>query len=441
VPVDLNLEKDLDPGLRRGLAFGAQKLEELAALGKAIDNGRDSVANVLDASEYVVALRRTSTRRTKPAVARRLAAITPSQARRGASHEARRELQRFRFALPAYPTTTIGPFPQTQEVRKARAAHADGAMNDAVYEALLRKATADTVRWQEEIGLDVLVHGEYERHDIVQYFGEQLDGYAFTRHGWVQSCGSSCARPPIIHGDVSRPAPMSVAWPAYAQSLTTKPVKAALTGPVTMLQRSFVRDDQPRADTCRQIALALRDEVIDLEKAGLRIIQIDEPALWEGLPLRRSEWPGYLDWATECFRLSTSGVDNDTQIHLHMDYPTFDEVIGSIGAMDADVVSIGTDRPAAKPLDALAACRCLHEIGLGVYDVHAPRPPSVAEMIELLKNAQRQLGVCRIWMHPDGGLKTRCWEEVRPVLIDMVAAAAQLRRDNARAIRQLAGRR
>ncbi len=300
-------------------------------------------------------------------------------------------------------------------------------MNDADYNAFLRKETEAAVRWQEEIGIDVLVHGEFERNDMVQYFGEQLAGYDFTKHGWVQSYGSRCVRPPIIYGDVSRPHPMTVEWSAYAQSLTTLPMKGMLTGPVTMLQWSFVRDDIPREQTCRQIALALRDEVVDLEKAGIRIIQIDEPAIREGLPLRKADWKAYLDWAVECFRLSASGVADETQIHTHMCYSEFNDIIDAIGALDADVISIETARSKMELLEAFTTYRYPNETGPGVYDIHAPRLPSIDEMAALLDKAKEHLSADQIWVNPDCGLKTRKWEEVRPALVNMVQAAKRIR--------------
>ena len=294
-------------------------------------------------------------------------------------------------AAPA--NTTIGSFPQTAEIRKTRAAHAKGTLSDAEYEAFLRRETETAIRWQEEIGLDVLVHGEFERNDMVQYFAEQLSGFVFTKHAWVQSYGSRCVRPPIIYGDVSRPEPMTVKWWRFAQSLTDKPVKGMLTGPVTVLQWSFVRDDQPRSETCRQVALALREEVCDLEWAGAKIVQIDEAALREGLPLRRAEWPYYLDWAVECFRLTSSGVQPETQIHTHMCYSEFNDIIAAIGAMDADVISIETARSKMELLDAFATYAYPNEIGPGVYDFHAPRVPSTAEMLSLLMNARARLAL------------------------------------------------
>jgi len=330
--------------------------------------------------------------------------------------------------LPAFPTTTIGSFPQTESVRKARAAHARGTMNDAEYTNFLRKETEAAVRWQENIGIDVLVHGEFERNDMVQYFGEQLAGYAFTKHGWVQSYGSRCVRPPIIFGDVSRPRPMTVAWSSFAQSLTQRPMKGMLTGPVTLLQWSFARDDVARSTVCRQIALALRDEVVDLEKAGIRVVQIDEPAIREGLPLRRGDWRAYLEWAVECFKLASCGVEDATQIHTHMCYSEFNDIIDAIVALDADVISIETARSKMELLAAFKSHRYPSDIGPGIYDIHAPRCPSVEEMSELLALASQTLSPQQIWVNPDCGLKTRKWDEVRPALENMVKAAASARR-------------
>jgi 5-methyltetrahydropteroyltriglutamate--homocysteine methyltransferase len=326
-----------------------------------------------------------------------------------------------------FPTTTIGSFPQTEEVRRARAAHLAGTTSEADYTAFLRRQIERAVRWQEEIGIDVLVHGEFERNDMVQYFGEQLAGFAFTKHGWVQSYGSRCVRPPILYGDVSRPRPMTVEWSSYAQSLTARPMKGMLTGPVTMLQWSFVRDDMPRSQVCRQIALALRDEVLDLERAGIRVIQIDEPAIREGLPLRAGEWSAYLEWAVVCFRLASSGVADNTQIHTHMCYSEFNDIIDAIGALDADVISIETARSKMELLEAFTTYRYPNEVGPGVYDIHAPRCPTVDEIRNLLKKATKRLDPNQIWVNPDCGLKTRTWDEVRPALINMVEAARQAR--------------
>ncbi|BBK41518.1 5-methyltetrahydropteroyltriglutamate--homocysteine methyltransferase [Allostella vacuolata] len=427
VPIDLALETGLDAELCGWLAFAQQKLEELSVLGRAIDQGRAAVADSLAASAEAARTRRTSPRIHDRAVAARLAAVAPGMDKRASGFAGRRAAQRAHLGLPAFPTTTIGSFPQTEEVRKARAAHAKGSIDDAAYDQFLREETERAVRWQEEVGIDVLVHGEFERNDMVQYFGEQLSGYAFTRHAWVQSYGSRYVRPPIIFGDVARPNPMTVAWASYAQSLTERPVKGMLTGPVTMLQWSFVRDDQPREATCRQIALALRDEVVDLERAGIRIIQIDEPAFREGLPLRRADWQAYLDWAATCFRLTASGVADATQIHTHMCYSEFNDIIDSIASMDADVISIETARSKMELLDAFANFRYPNEIGPGVYDIHAPRTPPVDEMADLLAKARQHLAPDQIWVNPDCGLKTRKWEEVRPALVNMVAAAQAMR--------------
>jgi 5-methyltetrahydropteroyltriglutamate--homocysteine methyltransferase len=427
VPIDVSLETDLDAELKSWLAFSVQKMGELATLGKALIRGRASVADALDASAEAAAARKASPKVHDAAVAARIAAVTSGMARRKSAFADRAKLQRDRFGLPSFPTTTIGSFPQTAEVRKARSAHAKGAMSNADYQTFLREETARTIKWQEDIGLDVLVHGEFERNDMVQYFGEQLSGFAFTRHGWVQSYGSRCVRPPILFGDVSRPNPMTVGWWTYAQSLTLRPMKGMLTGPVTILNWSFVRDDVPRSLACRQIALAIRDEVADLEAAGASMIQIDEAALREGLPLRRSEWKAYLDWAVECFRLCASGVTDTTQIHTHMCYSEFNDIIDAIAAMDADVISIETSRSKMELLDAFKNYKYPNEIGPGVYDIHSPRVPAVDEMTSLLKLARQRLSDRQLWINPDCGLKTRKWEEVRPALVNMVEAARRMR--------------
>ncbi|MEJ2626634.1 MAG: 5-methyltetrahydropteroyltriglutamate--homocysteine S-methyltransferase, partial [Pseudolabrys sp.] len=427
VPIDVSLETDLDAEVKNWLSFSVQKMSELATLGQALAKGRASVDDALEASAKAAAARKASAKVHNAAVAARIAAVTPDMARRKGPFVERAKLQHDRFGLPMFPTTTIGSFPQTSEVRKARAAHAKGTMNDADYETFLKEETARTVRWQEAIGLDVLVHGEFERNDMVQYFGEQLPGFVFTKHAWVQSYGSRCVRPPILFGDVSRPKPMTVAWWKYAQSLTKKPMKGMLTGPVTILNWSFVRDDVPRSLACRQIALAIRDEVADLEKAGATMIQIDEAALREGLPLRRSEWKAYLDWAVESFRLCSTGVADATQIHTHMCYSEFNDIIDAIAEMDADVISIETSRSKMELLDAFRNDKYPNEIGPGVYDIHSPRVPEVAEMTGLLKLARQQLADSQLWINPDCGLKTRKWEEVRPALVNMVEAARQMR--------------
>src|SRR5882757_3207463 len=427
VPVDLDQETDLDSDLRTWLAFSVQKMAELATLGKALAGGRDSVSDILTASASAAAARRTSPKVHDAAVAKRMATVTTAMGRRTGDFAERAKAQRERFKLPVFPTTTIGSFPQTPEVRKARAAHTKGTLGDAEYRTFLYEETARAVRWQEEIGLDVLVHGEFERNDMVQYFGEQLSGFAFTNHGWVQSYGSRCVRPPVLFGDVSRPRPMTVEWWQYAQSLTTKPMKGMLTGPVTILNWSFVRDDVPRSASCRQIALAIRDEVADLERAGAKMIQIDEAALREGLPLRRAEWNDYLNWAVMSFRICASSVSNETQIHTHMCYSEFNDIIDAIGAMDADVISIETSRSRMGLLDAFKTYKYPNEIGPGVYDIHSPRVPEIGEMADLLRLARLRLADEQLWIKPDCGLKTRKWEEVKPALVNMVAAARELR--------------
>ncbi len=426
VPIDLDQEQKLDTELKSWLAFAVQKIAELSVLGRALNGGRADVAGELKASSDAAASRKTSAKIHNAAVQDRLKKISARDAERTPFAE-RRKAQQEKYALPAFPTTTIGSFPQTEEVRKARAAANKGTLSADDYDAFLKAETEKAVRWQEEIGIDVLVHGEFERNDMVQYFGEQLSGYAFTQHAWVQSFGSRYVRPPIIFGDVSRPNPMTVGWSSYAQSLTSRPMKGMLTGPVTMLFWSFVRDDIPRTETCRQIALAIRDEVVDLEKAGVTIIQIDEPAFREGLPLRRGEWQSYLDWAVECFRLSAAGVQPSTQIHTHMCYSEFNDIIDSIGAMDADVISIETSRSQMELLDAFRTYKYPNEIGPGVYDIHSPRVPATGEMSDLLAKARERLSPDQIWVNPDCGLKTRKWDEVKPALVNMVEAAKKLR--------------
>ncbi|MEH2520352.1 5-methyltetrahydropteroyltriglutamate--homocysteine methyltransferase [Bradyrhizobium sp. AZCC 1610] len=427
VPIDLALETGLDSEIISWLAFSVQKLEELTTLGTALAGGRGSVEAALRVSDEAATARKASPRIHDAKVAARIAGIDDAMRRRASAFAERAGVQHQRFNLPAFPTTTIGSFPQTAEVRKARAAHASGALTDEVYKIYLQDQTARAVQWQETIGLDVLVHGEFERNDMVQYFGEQLAGFAFTTHGWVQSYGSRYVRPPVLFGDVSRPRPMTVEWWQYAQSLTKKPMKAMLTGPVTILNWSFVRDDIARSEACQQIALAIRDEVADLEAAGAGMIQIDEAALREGLPLRKSDWKAYLDWAVDAFRLCSSGVRDETQIHTHMCYSEFNDIIGAIGAMDADVISIETSRSKMELLDAFRDYRYPNEIGPGVYDIHSPRVPEIGEMTGLLRLARERLADAQIWINPDCGLKTRKWEEVRPALVNMVAAARELR--------------
>lgn len=431
VPVDLELETGLDADLKSWLSFSLQKMGELSTLGRAVSGDRAAVQDQLSASARAAATRRKSPKVHDIAVISRSAAVTSAMIQRNSGFAARAALQHQRLQLPAFPTTTIGSFPQTAQIRQARAAHAKGAISDADYNTFLRGETARTIQWQEKVGLDVLVHGEFERNDMVQYFGEQLSGFAFTKEGWVQSYGSRCVRPPILFGDVSRPKPMTVGWWKYAQSLTAKPMKGMLTGPVTILNWSFVRDDVPRSTACRQIALAIRDEVGDLEQAGATMIQIDEAALREGLPLRRSEWKSYLDWAVECFRLCSSGVNDETQIHTHMCYSEFNDIIDAIAAMDADVISIETSRSKMELLDAFKTYKYPNEIGPGVYDIHSPRVPSVEEMTTLLQLARQRLSDGQLWVNPDCGLKTRGWDEVQGALVNMVEAARRIRQISA----------
>ena len=387
----------------------------------------------LDESEFEAAnaraqaSRRGSARIHDAAVRRRLAAIVPSDHERVTAFPDRKKKKQARLNLPLLPTTTIGSFPQTNEVRVARARFRKGEIDVAAYEAFLESEIRKCVEFQERAGLDMLVHGEFERTDMVEYFGEQLAGFAFTENGWVQSYGSRCVKPPIIYGDVWRPAPMTVRWSSYARSLTTRPMKAMLTGPITILQWSFVRDDQPRSLTARQIALALRDEVLDLEAAGLGAIQIDEPALREGLPLRRSDWREYLEWAVNAFRLCAAGVREDTQIHTHMCYCEFNDIIDSVAALDADVISIEASRSQMELLDAFVHFRYPADIGPGVWDIHSPRVPGAEEMEMLLRKALTVLLADQVWVNPDCGLKTRGWTEVAPALENLVTATRRVR--------------
>ena len=433
VPVDLTQEADLDPEISGWLAFASQKLDEVVALTRGLDDGDAAIAAQLETSDMAVRSRQTSTRVHRAEVAERLAGVSPAMRQRASGFARRREARQAKLRLPLFPTTTIGSFPQTAEVRQARAALARNDITQAGYEATMEGWIDDAVRRQEELGLDVLVHGEFERNDMVKYFAEQLSGYAFTRHGWVQSYGSRCVAPPIIWGDVSRPAPMTVRWSVYAQSRTERPMKGMLTGPVTMLQWSFVRDDIPRQDTCRQIALAIRDEVADLEEAGIAVIQVDEPAFREGLPLRHADWAAYLDWAVACFRLATCAVRDETSIHTHMCYAAFNDIMPAIAEMDADAISIETTRSRMELLDAFVprdggtVAGYPAEIGPGVWDIHSPRVPDSREMFDLLSLARQRLADWQIWVNPDCGLKTRKWEEVGPALTGLVAAARELR--------------
>lgn len=430
-PCDLNLETNesvLKPEIKQWMAFAKQKLEEIVAL-KTIANNKnsDESLTLLETNRKTINAKNTSMLIHNNAVQERLSALTNKDAERKNPFSVRKKMQQQKLNLPLYPTTTIGSFPQTKEVRSWRAAFKKGNLTEVQYNDLLQHETERTIRWQEQIGIDVLVHGEYERNDMVEYFGEQLAGFAFTQNGWVQSYGSRCVKPPIIYGDVSRTKPMTVKWSEYAQSLTDNYVKGMLTGPVTILQWSFVRNDQPRSETCKQIALAIHDEVVDLEKAGIKIIQIDEPAIREGLPLRRNQWDAYLKWAVESFRISASGVNDETQIHTHMCYSEFNDIIKHIADMDADVITIECSRSQMELLDAFSVYKYPNEIGPGVYDIHSPRVPTKDEILQLMKKAKKVIPSNQLWVNPDCGLKTRHWEETEKALIEMVQAAKELR--------------
>jgi 5-methyltetrahydropteroyltriglutamate--homocysteine methyltransferase len=427
VPVDLASEEKVDAEIRSWLAFALQKLDEVKVLATALNEGRDKVADALAANAAAIAARRASPRVNNPAVKAALARIDASLGNRQQPYTARAPKQAALLKLPAYPTTTIGSFPQTAEIRHARSQFKSGALDNAGYQSAMRAEIERSVREQEKLGLDVLVHGEAERNDMVEYFGEQLDGYTFSQFGWVQSYGSRCVKPPILFGDISRPKAMTVEWIAYAQSLTNKPMKGMLTGPVTILNWSFVRDDQPRSVSCYQLALAIREEVLDLEKAGVRVIQIDEAALREGLPLRRAQWGEYLQWAVESFRITANGVQDETQIHTHMCYSEFNDIIASIAEMDADVITIETSRSDMELLDAFDNFKYPNEIGPGVYDIHSPNIPTEAHIVQLMQKAAERIPAERLWVNPDCGLKTRQWAEVIPALTNMVAAAKALR--------------
>jgi len=426
-PLSLKHERKLDPEPKQWLAFAEEKLVEVVELAGLLDGSAPAAA--LEANQAVMKKRRGSYRIHSHAVKTRCSEVKPEDYRRASPFIRRRELQQTRLKLPAFPTTTIGSFPQTAAVRTARAQFKKGGMSAAEYERFLETETNTAVQKQDRLGLDVLVHGEFERNDMVEYFGEQLAGFAFTENGWVQSYGSRCVKPPILYGDVERSRPMTVRWSKFAQSLTEKPVKGMLTGPITILQWSFVRDDQPRSETAKQLALAIRDEVRDLETAGLAVIQIDEPALREGLPLRRGDWGDYLHWAVDAFRLATSGVRDETQIHTHMCYCEFNNILQSIAAMDADVISIEASRSKMELLEAFAEFRYPNDIGPGVWDIHSPRVPSSEEMFELIRAAAKVIPRERLWVNPDCGLKTRRWEEVELALANLVTAAHEARND------------
>jgi 5-methyltetrahydropteroyltriglutamate--homocysteine methyltransferase len=428
-PVDLVNEHALPDDIRERLSFAAQKLDEVSLLTKGINEGPDAIDAELQANRDIFTRQDSSVQVRNPAVRKRLAELTDDMFARRSAFAERKKKQQARFSLPLLPTTTIGSFPQTREIRKARADFKKGTLSQDEYRSAMQQEIETVIRFQEDVGLDVLVHGEPERNDMVEYFGQLLEGVAFTQNGWVQSYGSRCVKPPIIHGDVHRPKPMTVDWSTYAMSLTGKPVKGMLTGPITILQWSFVREDQPRKDTAYQLALCIRDEVQDLEAAGIGIIQIDEPAIREGLPLQASQRSEYLRWAVQAFRLATCGVDDETQIHTHMCYSDFNEIIEAIAGLDADVISIEASRSDVELLDAFVDFQYPNDIGPGVYDIHSPRIPSAEEMAERLRQMAKVLSVGQLWVNPDCGLKTRQWPEVEGSLKNMVAAAQTLRKE------------
>lgn len=430
-PVDLEGETAMDREIRGWLAFSAQKLKELAILKKGLEEGGSAIRGALESSFLALSERRNSSRVHHPVVQERLERLKPSDGKRASHFEERSRIQKARFALPAFPTTTIGSFPQTEKIRKVRADFRNRKIGFLGYLEAMRSEIRHVVEKQESLGLDVLVHGEPERNDMVEYFGEHLLGYAFTENGWVQSYGSRCVKPPIIYGDVMRQEAITVEWSKYAQSLTEKPMKGMLTGPVTMLQWSFVRDDQPRSRTALQLAMAIREEVMDLEKAGIGIIQIDEPAIREGLPLRKSDWREYLEWAVRAFRISSSGVGDGTQIHTHMCYAEFNDILPAIAELDADVITIETSRSDMELLKGFGKFEYPNGIGPGVYDIHSPRIPEAGEMVRLLEKACAVIDPWKIWVNPDCGLKTRGWPEVEEALGRMVEAARQLRENMA----------
>lgn len=426
VPVDLNSEQKLDGDFQSWLAFAIQKLDEVDTLAKALNHGREAVKKKLQDNAAALYNRQHSDRVHNESVQKRALGLNDAMGIRQSPYQKRATLQRKKFNLPLYPTTTIGSFPQTRGIRQARQDFKAGAISEEQYCQVMRQEIKTCVHEQERLGLDVLVHGEAERNDMVEYFGEQLTGYAFTQFGWVQSYGSRCVKPPIIYGDISRPKAMTVDWIRYTQSLTSKPVKGMLTGPVTLLNWSFVRDDQVRAKTCLQLALAMRDEVLDLEKAGICIIQIDEAALREGLPLRKAQWKYYLKWAVRAFQITANGVNDETQIHTHMCYSEFNDIIAAIADMDADVITIETSRSDMELLDVFDQFHYPNEIGPGVYDIHSPNIPSVDSMVDLIEKAAQRIPAERLWVNPDCGLKTRNWDEVKLALGNMIAARQRL---------------
>lgn len=427
VPIDAAAERDIDPQILRWLAFARQKTAEIVTLAKGLAQGTGAIAAEITANRADLASRTTSAITHDPAVRARTAAVTDADGRRSQPYAERVTAQRAHLKLPLLPTTTIGSFPQTAELRTARADLRAGRIDTAGYEQRIENEIREVISFQEKTGIDVLVHGEPERNDMVQYFAERLTGYLATQHGWVQSYGTRYVRPPVLAGDISRPEPMTVRWTSYAQSLTDRPVKGMLTGPVTMLAWSFVRDDQPLGDTARQVALALRDEVNDLENSGTSVIQVDEPALRETLPLRAADRAAYLDWATESFRLTTSGVRADTQIHTHMCYAEFGDIVQAIDDLDADVISLEAARSHMQVARELAAHRYPREAGPGVYDIHSPRVPDADEAAALLRKGLEAIPAERLWVNPDCGLKTRGWPETKASLENLVAAARAVR--------------
>ncbi|MGI1680229.1 MAG: 5-methyltetrahydropteroyltriglutamate--homocysteine S-methyltransferase [Cellvibrionaceae bacterium] len=432
VPVDLNSETNsssstLHPEVKEWLAFSRQKLDEIQLIAKALQEGKSSIKQELEDNKRSIIKRQESNLVNNLAVKEKVSSIDSNLGKRHSPYSQRKEIQQKLLNLPKLPTTTIGSFPQTKEIRQARLKYKKGEISNATYTKIMQCEISNAVNIQEDIGLDVLVHGEAERNDMVEYFGEQLDGYTFSQFGWVQSYGSRCVKPPIIFGDISRPKAMTVHWSSYAQSLTNKTMKAMLTGPVTILNWSFVRNDQPRSETCYQLALAIREEVLDLEKAGLKIIQIDEAALREGLPLRRQQWDHYLSWAIEAFRICANSVKDETQIHTHMCYSEFNDIIKAVADMDADVITIETSRSNMELLKAFTDFEYPNEIGPGVYDIHSPNIPSEEEILSLLEKAMQCIDQKQLWINPDCGLKTRTWDEVIPALKNMVGTARTLR--------------
>ncbi|ABL02691.1 methionine synthase (B12-independent) [Candidatus Ruthia magnifica str. Cm (Calyptogena magnifica)] len=429
VPVDLDSEQELNDDIKSWLGFAVQKLEELSLLAQALNQGQASVTKEIANNIDAINSKKYSPLVHNAKVKERIAKVNDELGNRQSDYKSRTKLQSEKFNLPLYPTTTIGSFPQTLEIRQARHDYKLGKLSAEQYMQTMRSEIRYCVQVQEHLGLDVLVHGEPERNDMVEYFGQQLSGYVFSQFGWVQSYGSRCVKPPIIFGDIFRPKPMTLDWITYAQSLTNKPMKGMITGPVTMLNWSFVRDDQPRATTCLQLSLAIRDEVLDLEKSNINIIQIDEAALREGLPLRKSQWQTYLDWAIRAYRVSANGVSDETQIHTHMCYSEFNDIIEAIAQMDADVITIETSRSDMELLDIFDEFDYPNEIGPGVYDIHSPNIPSVDSIVELMQKAAKYIPIKRLWVNPDCGLKTRHWDEVNLALTNMVLASQQLRKN------------